>query len=74
MGDILRAEAIKRAESWRNNGWDVHFKFTCGRCGERLTLQEPNTLYEYGECFTCGYETKLDKVGFLVVKTMKEKE
>lgn len=30
------------------------FKFTCPHCGERVTFNEPNALYEEGECAKCG--------------------
>ena len=41
---------------------DIFFKFTCVHCGERCMLQEPNMLYEKGECHACGKETEI-KVG-----------
>jgi len=42
----------------------IHFKFTCGQCGARCTLEEPNTLYESGECFECGAMTVISEGGF----------
>lgn len=43
---------------------DTWFKFTCEHCGERCTFQEPNKLYEYGECHECGKSTKVEVGGF----------
>lgn len=67
---IPREVAVERATFWRKQGWTVHFKFTCERCGQRVVLQDANTLYEYGECCFCGHKTKLDTVGFMVIKVM----
>lgn len=66
MTDISRTEAIRRAETLAQQGWTVHFKFTCEQCGQRCTLQEPNTLHEYGECFLCGHKTELSVVGYVI--------
>ena len=72
MPDILREEAVRQAELRAKQGWTVYFKFTCEQCGQRCTLTDPNTLWEYGECFLCGYKTKLDIVGYLLTRTKKE--
>ena len=69
--DLPSKEAMIRAELLAQQGWTVYFKFTCGHCGERCILQDPNTLYEYGECCVCGYETKLDMVGFLLERRIR---
>lgn len=42
----------------------VYFKFTCEACGERCTFNEPNSLYEQGECCECGHMTTVTKAGF----------
>lgn len=70
-GDLPREELVKRAiESTGPKGqWpgaEILFKFTCSHCGERCTLQEPNTLYEEGECFACNKKTKIEFGGFMV--------
>ena len=67
--DLSREQAIEQTNDLIAQGWDVHFKFTCESCGERCTLKDVNSLYEYGECFSCGHETKLDRVGYLLVKS-----
>lgn len=68
--DIPRDEAMRKAEIHARNGWAVHFKFTCEQCGERCVLEEANQLYEYGECCQCGHKTKLDMVGFMLVRPL----
>lgn len=45
-------------------GAEIHFKFTCEHCGERCTLEDANSLYEFGICAKCGKETKIEKGGF----------
>ena len=67
MSDIPRDEAIRQANDLVAKGWTVFFKFTCEKCGARCSFEEPNTLYEYGECCVCGHNTKADLVGFSVV-------
>lgn len=48
----------------------VYFKFTCPACGERCTLEEPNTLYEEGECFKCSAVNPILEAGFMLVLEM----
>lgn len=67
-GKLSREEVVNRATQWVLGGWDVYFKFMCEKCGAKCVLQKPNTLYEYGECHTCGHSTKLDKIGFLAAR------
>lgn len=68
MSDLPRDQAIKQAQELVAQGWMVFFKYTCPSCMTRLTLRDPNTLWEYGECDVCGRKTKLDQVGFMLVK------
>lgn len=71
-GDLPRDELQRRAQlaldEWSSGGADVDilFKFTCVWCGERCTLQEPNKLYENGECFACGKSTPIKWGGFSI--------
>jgi hypothetical protein len=50
---------------------EVYFKFTCVVCGTRCTFSQPNTLYQYGDCFLCGNQTKVDKAGYMLVWVRK---
>lgn len=66
-GDLPRDELVKRAQQAIQESpvpVQVYFKFTCPHCGERCTLQEPNKLYENGECFVCGKESPITVGGF----------
>jgi transcription initiation factor IIE alpha subunit len=51
----------------------VHFKFTCEHCGERCTFEEPNLLFEYGDCDSCGKRTHVQKGGFMVNIVLDDK-
>ena len=42
----------------------VFFKFTCIQCGTRCTFDEPNSLFERGECAACGFDQPVEKAGF----------
>lgn len=77
-GDLPREELCRRAQmaldEW-GEGTQILFKFTCEHCGERCTFQEPNQLYENGECFACGQSTPIKFGGFAIRKTLThEKE
>lgn len=70
-GDLPRDELMQAAKEATAPGgqWpgaEVYFKFTCEHCGNRCMFQEPNMLYEFGECSECGEETKVDVGGFTV--------
>lgn len=66
-GDLDRDELLRRANlAFEDSGVpvDVWFKYTCEHCGERCTFQEPNMLYENGECHKCGKTTVVKVGGF----------
>lgn len=67
--DLARDELMRRAQEAIDGsppGAYVHFKFTCRACGERCTLDEPNKLYEQGEC-GCGNVQDITEGGFMLV-------
>ena len=53
------------ANQWIANGYNIYQKFSCPKCGERLTMNEPNIFYELGVCDHCGHESKITHCGFL---------
>jgi hypothetical protein len=65
MDDIL-TEVNKVLE---NPNVSVYQKFTCAGCGNRLTIEEPNTFYTSGKCDKCEAITDIKKDGynFLVI-------
>lgn len=66
-GDLTRDELVESANKVvAESGVPVNvlFKFTCEHCGERCTFQEPNKLYEKGECHRCGKETVVKRGGY----------
>ena len=72
--DDLMAAADEALERY-GDGVDVYFKFTCVHCGERCMFQEPNKLYESGECSSCGESTTVEYGGFmLTIRTNRQKE
>ncbi len=53
---------------------DVHFKFTCPKCGRRCMFEEPNQLFERGICDGCGADEPVHRAGYsLVINPMKPK-
>lgn len=44
-------------------GYDFYQKFSCEKCGQRLTMPEKNIMYEHGICDQCGHETDIKARG-----------
>lgn len=42
-------------------------KWTCGHCGSRQIMDEPNTFYASGTCEACGKVSTIEHCGFGVV-------
>lgn len=53
-------------------GATVFQKFTCGNCGNRLTMDVPNTFFMRGTCDKCGHETDIEAQGhnYLLVQDL----
>jgi hypothetical protein len=56
--EIAASMMEKAAEGFR-----VYQKFTCGKCGQRLTMPKPNAIYETGSCDKCGHVTNIRQSG-----------
>jgi predicted SprT family Zn-dependent metalloprotease len=72
--DLSRKElmiAADKALATMGSRAKVHFKYTCQKCGERVMLQEPNTLYENGECYKCGHVQPITQGGFALVMDLQ---
>jgi hypothetical protein len=72
-------EVAEKAGELIRAGADVYQKFTCQKCGNRLTMEEPNIFYREGSCDNCGHITDIEKTGcnYLVhlgVGTTRNKE
>ena len=70
QGDLPIPELVKLAEKAIADSagmGEVHFKFTCGNCGERCMFETPNMTFDDGECHECGHKTPFKEGGFLMV-------
>lgn len=56
-------EIAKAVERLAGLGWDCFQKFSCAKCGQRLTMDEPNVLYKTGTCDKCGHVTNIENDG-----------
>jgi hypothetical protein len=71
--DTPRRDLIAQAMVHISAGRTVFFKLTCRGCGERMTIDLPNTICEYVRHEIsdggCGVNTRFVKGGFMVVTT-----
>lgn len=56
-------DVVKKALMIIGDGVQVHQKFTCAGCGQRLTMEEPNHFYTEGTCDQCPTITNIEKQG-----------
>lgn len=70
---VRNAARVRERDHERGIETDILFKFTCEHCGERCTLEKPNTMFEKGECFKCGKETVLQYGGYTTVSKFPPK-
>jgi predicted RNA-binding Zn-ribbon protein involved in translation (DUF1610 family) len=66
LDEIVAAVDAKLAE---HPNWQFFQKFTCTGCGQRLTMDEPNTFFSTGNCDRCAAVTDIRARGcnYLVV-------
>ena len=71
--DTPRRDLIAQARVHISAGRTVFFKLTCRGCGERMTIDLPNTICDYVRHEIsdggCGVNTRFVKGGFMVVTT-----
>jgi hypothetical protein len=71
--DTPRKDLIAQAMVHISAGRTVFFKLTCRGCGERMTIDLPNTICDYVRHDIsdggCGMDTRFVKGGFVVVAT-----
>lgn len=56
---VILAAAKKHAEAGRL----CYQKFSCSKCGQRLTMETPNVFHRTGSCDQCGHITDIEKQG-----------
>lgn len=56
-------EVVGKATDLIKRGATVYQKFTCGGCGNRLTMDVANTFYKTGTCDNCEYVTNIEEAG-----------
>lgn len=67
--DLPRTQLMRHAQTIliKMGRGCVYFKFTCPKCGTRCTIEQPNTLYEQGECFSCGHISDITEGGYIYI-------
>jgi hypothetical protein len=56
-------EVLATVRDLIRHGNTIYQKWTCGECGRRCAMNEPNRLFEEGECEHCGYVTNIKQTG-----------
>ena len=56
-------EVIANVGRLADQGARCYQKFTCGGCGQRLTIEEPNVFHRTGTCDQCGHVTDIEAAG-----------
>jgi hypothetical protein len=56
-------EIVKAVNQHIANGATIYQKFSCEKCGQRLTMDVPNILFYEGTCDRCGHTTDIRKRG-----------
>ena len=62
----IAASCLREIET----GGTIHQKWTCGHCGVRQTMDEPNKLFRSGRCEECGQVTVISKCNFLLIRPL----
>lgn len=61
--DYPLQECADAAEKLIDKGWLVFQKWTCDKCGDRVTANTPNTFTTLGHHEACGFITDITKTG-----------
>ena len=61
---LIQAQEVIDKFSGPNRYVEVYFKWTCNACGARVSFEDPNVLYEYGDCCECGHKQEVTEGGF----------
>lgn len=56
-------DVVAKATELSKFGFLVFQKFTCAGCGQRLTIETPNTFHTTGSCDKCPALTDIEKQG-----------
>jgi len=69
--DFPLAEVREALDERLAEGFMFWQKFTCAGCGQRLTVEQPNTLYATANCDNCDAVTDIAAQGcnYLLLKT-----
>jgi DNA-directed RNA polymerase subunit RPC12/RpoP len=67
--EVLAKEYLLTPTDMKEGKVIVHFNYTCEKCGQRCTFEDPNKLYPTGVCWRCGHETIIKKAGFALIIT-----
>jgi len=60
-------ECLQVAQRAREDGFDIHQKWTCSHCGARQTMAMPNIFYTSGECEECKNTSQITECNFMAI-------
>lgn len=69
-------DVVREAEALGKAGYLAFQKYSCGECGQRLTMESPGMFYTKGQCDRCGAITDIKATGcnYMLIKFPGKKE
>jgi len=61
-------ECAKTAADAINGGYTIYQRFSCERCGQRLTMDVPNQFFRSGACDKCGHTSDITHCNYTAIK------
>lgn len=76
MSDFPFEAVVRKAAELMDQGFEVHQKFTCAGCGNRLTMAQKNTFFEQGTCDHCDVMTDIRRRGcnYMIIVANRSKD
>jgi len=67
--DVSKDEILSQMKKCIDTGWTCFVKWTCEKCGERVTCNTPNAFFTEGYIHEdCGHISFPNKFGLVIIK------
>jgi len=66
--DLSQRKIIEKMKKFIDQGWLCFIKWTCDKCGERVTCNTPNAFFTEGYTHEeCGHTSYPKKFGLMII-------